>query len=48
MTTFSSDPAKVFKATCHFGVGGHKGGTCPPTGVLFRRDTAGESYWPNY
>jgi hypothetical protein len=48
VTTFSSDPAKVFKATCHFGVGGHKGGTCPPTGVLFRRDTTGESYWPNY
>jgi hypothetical protein len=47
VTTLASDPAKPFKGTCRFGVGTHKGGTCPELWVLLRREpAAGERYWP--
>lgn len=48
VTTLNSDPAKPLKGTCKFGVGPHKGGSCPELYVLLRRETDAnnERYWP--
>ncbi len=46
-TIHLSDPAKGFKTSCRFGVGGHPGGNCPELYALLQRTPApDERYWP--